>query len=100
LGFDWFTDTVPEVTEQIKQAEKRGKARGWTIGKADGFAKGELQTLRWVIIQVVQHRFPTLADIAQARVHKITRSDPLRNLVLDIMQAPDEATAIRFLTNK
>jgi hypothetical protein len=102
MQFDWFIDTVPEVIERVQQAEKRGEAKGEAKGEARGEAKGkvagELQALRQMVLDVVQVHFPSLLLFAQTQVNVITQPVQLRKLALDLMQAQDEATAIRLLT--
>jgi hypothetical protein len=98
MQFDWFIDTVPEVIERVEQAEKRGKAEGLVEGRVEGRVEGELQALRRTAMHVIQTRFPALLAFAQVQINGITQPAQLDKLVVDLMQAPDEVTAIRLLS--
>lgn len=102
MQYDWFIDTVPEVIERVTHAEKRGeskgKAEGLIEGEEKGKLEGELQGLHQIVLDAVQVRFPPLLLFAQVQVNIITQPAQLRKLTLDLMQAPDEAAAIRLLT--
>ena len=86
-GRDWLIETLPEVIELVEKGEARGEARG---------ALMELQKLAADVTQV---RFPTLLTLVQKRAEQITDSATLRKLILDIMNASDEATA-RYVLSK
>jgi hypothetical protein len=98
MQFDWFIDTVPEVIERVERAKEQGEARGEAKGEAKGITKGELQALRRAAMHVVQTPFPALLAFGQVQVDKITQPAQLDKLLVDLMQAPDEAAAIRLLT--
>jgi len=85
----------------VKQAEKRARAEGEAKGEARGEAKGEargvLEEARLAVQDVVQARFPNLLPFAQVQVKLLTQRAQLRQLRLDLMQAPDEITAFHLL---
>lgn len=97
LPNDWFIDTVPEVIERVEQAEERGVIKGKAEGKAEGLTEGVLEEARLAVQDVVQARFPSLLPFAQVQVKLLNRRAQLRQLRLDLMQAPDEITAFRLL---
>jgi hypothetical protein len=68
VGFDWFIDTLPEVIERVKQAEKRGRAEGEARGLLKGEERGMLEEARLTVQDVVQARFPRLLPFAEVQV--------------------------------
>jgi hypothetical protein len=82
-GRDWLIETLPEVIELVEKGE----------------ARGALKELQKMAADVTQVRFPTLLTLAQKRAEQITEPATLRKLILDIMNAPDEATA-RYILSK
>ena len=82
-GRDWLIETLPEVIELVEKGEVRGELVG--LGK--------------MAVDVTQVRFPMLLTLVQKRAEQITDPATLRKLILDIMNAPDEAAA-RFVLSK
>ncbi|GHO98230.1 hypothetical protein KSF_082780 [Reticulibacter mediterranei] len=96
MQFDWFIDTVPQVIERVQQAEKRGKEEG----NVEGNIEGKMEQARQDVVEVVQVRFPTLANFAQTQVASITQLTQLCKLMRDLIQASDEVAAVYLLTAK
>ncbi len=66
----------------------------WIKNKvAESEARGELQALKRVLLTLVQTRFPTLNELAEATVARATQPDALNVLVVQISAAADEPTA-------
>lgn len=90
-GRDWLIETLPEVIELVEKGEARGEARGEVRGELVGLGK--------MAVDVTQVRFPMLLTLVQKRAEQITDPATLRKLILDIMNAPDEAAA-RYILSK
>lgn len=76
--YDSLLDEDPEVKERI--------------------ARGKVEALQEMAMEVVNDQYPTLAELAQERVLLIKQPEMLRQLVKQIYKAPDEATA-RWVLN-
>ena len=81
MAYDWFIDENPDVKERIVKGEERE----------------ELRALRQILIDMVNNRFPSLAQLAQQKVTSIQKPDFLRQLVLQISSASDETIAQQLL---
>ncbi|SRR5579885_2733509 len=79
--FDPLLDEDPWIKNKVAESEARGEARG------------ELQALKRVLLTLVQTRFPTLNELAEATVARATQPDALNVLVVQISAAADEPTA-------
>ena len=64
---------------------------------AQAEAKGEIKALRQVIIEVVQTRFPALAELAQQKVVTLSEPKQFHELIMQIAVARDEAAARELL---
>ena len=76
--YDSLLDEDPEIQERI--------------------ARGKVEALQEMVTMAVENKFPSLVELAQERVVLIEKLDALRQLVILILNAPDEATA-RWLLN-
>jgi len=76
--YDSLLDEDPEVKERV--------------------ARGKVEALQEMAMEVVNDQYPTLAELAQERVLLIKQPEMLRQLVKQIYKAPDEATA-RWVLN-
>ncbi len=72
-------------------AEKEAK------GEAKGEARGEIKGLQEGFIDIVETRFPDLAEIAEERVTQVTESNMLRLLLKAVAAAADETAAKKVL---
>jgi hypothetical protein len=88
-GHDWFIETLPEV---IDLAEKR-----YAEGEVKGRAEGHVEEARQMLVEAVEARFPALVTRAQERAASTEDAAELRKLVVEIIKAPDEATAQHLL---
>jgi hypothetical protein len=61
--------------------------------KAAGEVEGEIKALRRIIIELVQTRFPALAQLAQQKVMQLSEPRQFHGLVMQIALAHDEAAA-------
>jgi hypothetical protein len=76
--YDSLLDEDPEIQERI--------------------ARGKVEALQETVIMAVENKFPSLVELAQERVVLIEKLDALRQLVMLILNAPNEDTA-RWLLN-
>ncbi|MGI9062156.1 MAG: hypothetical protein ACR2H5_26695 [Ktedonobacteraceae bacterium] len=76
--YDSLLDEDPEVKERV--------------------ARGKIEALQEMAMEVVNDQYPTLAELAQERVLLIKQPEMLRQLVKQIYKAPDESTA-RWVLN-
>jgi septum formation topological specificity factor MinE len=67
--------------------------------RAIGKVEGEVEGLRNGILDVVVARFPHLADLARQKVNQINDERKLRNLLVQISIAQDEAAARSLLAS-
>ena len=61
--------------------------------KAASEVEGEIKAFQKGVIDIVQARFPLLADLARQRVAQMNDEKSLRGLLVQISTAPDEASA-------
>ena len=79
--FDSLLDESRIVKKKAAEAEAKGRA------------EGEIETLRQVIVEIVQTHFPVLAQLAQQKVTKLSDSRQLHGLIMQLTLARDEAAA-------
>jgi predicted transposase YdaD len=95
--YEALWDQSPRVRQIRAESEaeglRKGRAEGLSQGIAQGIAQGEVQTLRRILVQVVNARFPLLADLAQEEAERISRPDALDVLIQQIAVADDEKLA-------
>jgi len=96
-----------KVEERLKMLEQLLEQDEWVLkqkalseqkGEQIGFAKGEQKTLREMLIEIVQLRYPSLVTLAEQKVPSIRGVDVLRLAVKKMLATPDEAT-VRLLLN-
>jgi hypothetical protein len=78
IQYDSLIDEDPEVQELV--------------------ARGKLEALQEVALEVVKTKYPALVELADRQVTRIRQPETLRNVVLLLLNAPDENTA-RWLLN-
>ncbi len=71
--YDSLLDEDPDIQERVARAKIEGQQK--------------------LMLEVIQARFPTLAQVAQEQVLRINESTKLSQLVKLMINAPDEATA-------
>ena len=71
--YDSLLDEDPDIQERVARAEIRGQQK--------------------LMLEVIQARFPTLAEVAQEQVLRMNEPTKLSQLVKLMINAPDEATA-------
>ena len=84
-------------TEGLVEGKAEGKAEGLVEGKAEGKAEGRVEgaveALQQVVVEIVQERFPPLAELAQQKVAKVRDAVALHILIRHVTKAPDENIA-------
>jgi hypothetical protein len=80
-GHDWFLETLPEVIDL----------------RAQSHAEGKLEEARNMLVTVVCALFQTLEKAAQERAASSDSAEELRELVTQIVQAPNEAAILHLL---
>ena len=75
----------------------RKEARGEAKGKVEGEIEGEIKGLREGFVDIVETRFPDLAEIAEERVTRVTEANMLRLLLKAVVAASDETAAQKVL---
>ena len=90
----YVSDKSEEKMKQgLEQGLEQGLKQGLEQGLEQGRNQGEIQASQKMVIEYVQHRFPTIAELALQRVTQIKRVDDLDKLFRLTISAPDEATA-------
>lgn len=64
--------------------------------RVKGLQEGHLEGLQHSLVNVVQARYPDLAEFAQQRVGRLDKPDALDLLIQKVVTAPD-ANTIRWL---
>ena len=88
--YDDLMEKDPKMIRIRAESEAQGEARGE--------AKGRTQELRMTIVAFVQVRFPTLVELANQKVKRVSTPDELRLLFQQLMTASDENAARSLLT--
>ena len=55
--------------------------------------KGELKSLRGILVNIIRTRFPALAELAQAKAAQVEQPEELNTLIEQCVLAPNEAAA-------
>ena len=110
LLFDTFlqrTDTVlPEDKHKIEEymdmfdsllEESRFVRKKRAEGKIEGKIEGTIETLRQVIVEFVQTRFPSLSDLAQKQVAHVNEPQRLHGLIMQLATVESEEGAQKLL---
>ena len=87
--FDSLLDTDPYIQEQ-KALER---SLGITLGKE----LGRIQELQQLLLETVEERFPSLIQLAHQKAKQNMKPEVLRQLVKQVIAAPDEVTARKLL---
>ena len=61
--------------------------------RAESKLEASQVTAQQLVVDIIEARFPSLIDLAQQRVRRMTSVEDLRRLAKQIATAPDEATA-------
>lgn len=69
------------------------------LERALGRMEGEVQAMRYVIVEITKHRFPLLTATVQHHVQNIQQIETLKDLAIQLSTAPDQASARRLLRN-
>jgi len=88
--YDDLMEKDPKMIRIRAESEAQGEARGE--------AKGRTQELRMTIVAFVQARFPTLVELANQKVKRVSTPDELRHLFQQLLHAADEDVARSLLT--
>lgn len=64
---------------------------------AEAKVEGTIETLRQVIIEFVQARFPSLADLAQQKVMNVSEPQRLHKLIMQLATISNEEAAQKLL---
>jgi len=91
--FDSLLDTDPYIQEQ-KALER---SLGITLGKELGRTEGRIQELQQMLLETVEERFPSLVQLAQQKAKQNMKPEVLRQLVKQVIAAPNEVTARKLL---
>jgi hypothetical protein len=86
MHYDSLIDEDPEVQERVARS------------KAEGELQGKIKALQEVALELVKTKYPPLVELADRQVTRIRQPETLRNVVLLLLNAPDESTA-RWLLN-
>ena len=82
-------DDLMEKDPKMRKIRRESEAKGRT--------EGEVKALRKAVAITVKVRFPSLVELAQQRVAKISKPDKLDLLLDQIAIAPDEDAARSLL---
>ncbi len=93
----WEED--PKIQKYVADKSEEKMKQGLEQGLEQGRTQGEIQASQKMVIEYVQHRFPTIAELALQRVTQIKRVDDLDKLFRLTISAPDEATARWVIDN-
>jgi hypothetical protein len=65
--------------------------------RAEGKIEGTIETLRQVIVEFVQTRFPSLTNLAQQKVAHVNEPQRLHGLIMQMATVDDEEDAQKLL---
>jgi hypothetical protein len=82
----------PKLRKWFDMKRLEGEEEGKEAGRAEGIA-----AMQGGIFDALNKRFPGLAEEAKPEIEHITSLDALRQLIVEIAVAQDEATARRAL---
>src|SRR5260370_15125942 len=98
---DDFLEQSPYVQKKKEEGREEGREigieEGREIGREEGHEQGLAEGLQKAFVTFAQWCFPTLAELAQQRVARVTKPDQLDLLLREIVYAPDETTALWLL---
>jgi hypothetical protein len=93
LSEDWLIEAPPEVIDLVAKGWINSYVKYWSKGKAES----KLKILQEMLVDAVEAYFPTLATAAQERAECTSDAAELRDLLIEILKALDEATALPLL---
>lgn len=85
-------DSLIEQDPKMKQMRAESKA--------EGLAEGEVQTSQRIILDLLEARFPQVAESVKENVKQIRDAKVLRKLATEIAIAPDEAAVRKALSSQ
>ena len=92
-------DTVQQgVAQGTIYGIAQGIEKGIQLGKEEGRVEGHLESLRPVMVLLIETRFPAIATVANQRATRINDPEVLRLLVASLIVAKTEQDAMRLLT--
>ena len=110
LLFDTFLQrsgtVLPEHKHKIEEymdmfdsllEESRFVRKKRAEGKIEGKIEGTIETLRQVVVEFVQTRFPSLTNLAQQKVANVNEPQRLHGLIMQLATIDDEKNAQRLL---
>ena len=86
-------DSLLDESRFVKKKVAEAFAKGYAEGLAEARAEAEIEALRQFIIELVQTRFPALAQQAQQKLTMVSEPKQLHKLIVQIAVAHDETAA-------
>ena len=87
--YDDLMERDPKTIRLFAEKEARGEAKGKVAGEIEGLREG--------FVDIVETRFPDLAEAAEERVTLVTEANMLRLLLKAVVAAADEEAAQKVL---
>jgi hypothetical protein len=84
-SYDYFIDENPDVKKRVLKGKQEGLL--------EGEQKGRIEEAQQMVLDAVQASFPALLETARERVVLLQQPDALRQLAIQVLKAPDEASA-------
>ena len=91
-------DSLLEESRLLRKKTAEAKLRGEAEGKAEGKIEGKIEEAQQAILEIVQTRFPSLADEVQQKIVGIKELALLRSMIRQFSGAPDENVARSLLS--
>jgi predicted transposase YdaD len=91
-----YMDMFDSLLEESRFVRKK-RAEGKVEGKIEGKIEGTMETLRQVIVEFVQTRFPSLTTLAQQQVSHVNEPQRLHELVMQLAVVDGEEAAQKLL---
>jgi hypothetical protein len=94
--------TISEFLRRHPMLDSYFKESAWykmvqTQGREEGRVEGKEEGLMEAVRAILARRFPTLADATREQVESINDPDQLREIVVQLSMATDEASALAAL---
>ncbi len=95
-----FVRRHPMLDEYFKESawyqivEERAREEGEQKGREEGKEEGKEEALLEAVRAILERRFPSLADTTRAQVEAISDPAQLREIVVQLSMATDEASAL------
>jgi hypothetical protein len=91
-------DEMQRVLRRIHMFDPLLEEDPWVKEKvAEGELKGELKGARTLLVDFIESRFPSLAEIAQTKATQIEQLEVIHSLSKQLWVAPDEQAARALL---